>query len=410
MFKDPETWVAISFLLFAALLIYFKVPGKLAKSLDTRSSAIARELEEARKLRQEAEAILADYKRRTENAQSEAAAIISQAETDALAYANEARAAFDEMIARRLNIAEQKIKLEEEKARKQIRAQAAELAIAAAEQLIEQKVSGKIAENMITASLDRIKKRLHYGASANTDICWSVKPLRTRLLQLLNRPGNAIQGILIGCRGSFRRGSLDNHRAAARHGRQQFALFRRVPRKGFVIIGHKRKILAAYGDDRIRVRLHRITELNAYLVANAVFLPGRHVEDDRGALGGLRLHIGWRGGCKADATVRAFINKDGPILDLFEQARLDAGGARGRRLFRRGRALRLWLCTLGGALRLRRLGCILWRRGLLRGGKRGENRDQRCRQKQARLHAQIPISPEALPIINLNASVKPKLL
>ena len=69
--------------------------------------------------------------------------------------------AFDETIARLLAVAEQKIKLEEEKARKQIRAQAAELAIAAAGQLIEQKVTGQVAENMITASLDRIKKRLH---------------------------------------------------------------------------------------------------------------------------------------------------------------------------------------------------------------------------------------------------------
>jgi F-type H+-transporting ATPase subunit b len=161
MFKDPETWVAISFLLFAGLLLYFKVPGKVARTLDARSSAIAKELEEARRLRQEAEAILADYKRRTENAQAEAQAILSQAESDAAAYAKDARTAFDELITRRLNLAEQKIKLEEEKARKQIRAQAAELAVAAAEQLIEQKVSGKIAENMITASLDRIKKRLH---------------------------------------------------------------------------------------------------------------------------------------------------------------------------------------------------------------------------------------------------------
>jgi F-type H+-transporting ATPase subunit b len=161
MFVDPETWVAISFLLFAGLLIYFGVPGMIAKALDARSSAIARELEEARKLRQEAEAILADYKRRTDNAQAEAEAILSQAEREATAYAKEARTAFDEMIARRLNLAEQKIKLEEEKARKEIRAQAAELAVAAAEQLIERKVSGKIAEDMITTSLDRIKKRLH---------------------------------------------------------------------------------------------------------------------------------------------------------------------------------------------------------------------------------------------------------
>jgi F-type H+-transporting ATPase subunit b len=161
MFKDPETWVAISFLLFVGLIVYFRVPGLIVKALDGRASAIARELDEARKLRAEAEALLADYKARTANAKTEAAAILAQAEQEAAAYAKDARAAFDEIIARRLSAAEQKIKLEEEKARKQIRAQAAELAVAAAEQLIEQKVTGKAAESMITASLDRIKKRLH---------------------------------------------------------------------------------------------------------------------------------------------------------------------------------------------------------------------------------------------------------
>jgi F-type H+-transporting ATPase subunit b len=161
MFKDPETWVAISFILFLCLLLYYRVPSKLASSLDSRSSAIARELEEARRLRHEAEAILADYRKRLDGVQTEADDIISQAEREAEAYAKEARAAFDELIARRLSLAEQKIKLEEEKARKQIRSQAAELAVAAAEDLLEQKITGKQAENMITVSLERIKKRLH---------------------------------------------------------------------------------------------------------------------------------------------------------------------------------------------------------------------------------------------------------
>lgn len=161
IFGEPETWVAIAFILFVALVVYLEVPGKVSKALDSRAEAIARELEEARKLRAEAEAVLADYKRRAQNLESEAEAVLAQAEREASAYATEARAAFDETIARRLTIAEQKIKLEEEKARKQIRAQAAELAIAAAQQLIEQKVTGQVAENMITASLDRIKKRLH---------------------------------------------------------------------------------------------------------------------------------------------------------------------------------------------------------------------------------------------------------
>ena len=161
MFMEPEIWVAIAFLLFVALVVYLEVPGKVTALLDSRADAIARELEEARKLRAEAEAVLAGYKRRAENTEAEAAAILAQAEREAAAYAQEARTAFDETIARRLSVAEQKIKLEEEKARKQIRAQAAELAIAAAEQLLGEKVTGQVAGNMIDASLDRIKKRLH---------------------------------------------------------------------------------------------------------------------------------------------------------------------------------------------------------------------------------------------------------
>ena len=158
---DPETWVAIAFVLFVFVALYYKLPHRIVQALDQRSAAIASELEEARKLRAEAEALLADYKQRSENAQVEANSIIAQAEREAEAYAKEARASFDEMINRRLNVAEQKIKLEEEKARKQIRAQAAELAVSAAEQLIEQKMTGKLAEEAISTSLDRIKKRLH---------------------------------------------------------------------------------------------------------------------------------------------------------------------------------------------------------------------------------------------------------
>src|SRR5271157_4966886 len=108
MFMDPEVWVAIAFIAFVALIVYLKVPGKVTGALDSRSDAIARELEEARKLRAEAEAVLADYKRRAENTEAEAAAILAQAEREAASYAKEARAAFDETIARRLSMAEQK--------------------------------------------------------------------------------------------------------------------------------------------------------------------------------------------------------------------------------------------------------------------------------------------------------------
>jgi len=158
---NPETWVAVSFLLFVGLLVYFGVPRKLIRALDSRADAIAKELEEARRLRVEAEAVLADYRRKARAAEAEAANIIAQAEREAEAYGRETRAAFEEMLNRRMKSAEEKIARAEAKALEEIRAQAAELAVATAEKLIRRKMSGKLADELVTTGIDRVKKRLH---------------------------------------------------------------------------------------------------------------------------------------------------------------------------------------------------------------------------------------------------------
>lgn len=158
---STDTWVAVSFLLFLAILFYFRVPKVIIRTLDNRAATIAHELEEARKLREEAEAVLADYQRRAKSAEAEAAEIIAQAEREAEAYGRETRAAFDEMLTRRMKMAEDKIARAEAKAVEDIRFQAADLAIAAAERLIQKKMTTKAADEMVTASVDRLKKRLH---------------------------------------------------------------------------------------------------------------------------------------------------------------------------------------------------------------------------------------------------------
>lgn len=158
---STDTWVAVSFLLFLAILFYFRVPKVIIRTLDNRAANIARELEEARKLREEAEAVLADYQRRAKSAEAEAAEIIAQAEREAEAYGRETRAAFDEMLTRRMKMAEDKIARAEAKAVEDIRFQAADLAVAAAERLIQKKMTTKAADEMVTASVDRMKKRLH---------------------------------------------------------------------------------------------------------------------------------------------------------------------------------------------------------------------------------------------------------
>lgn len=83
MFAEPETWVAVAFLLFVALLLYLKAPAKIAAMLDERSARIAKELAEARKLREEAQALLAEYQGKRAEAEKTAAQIVEQARREA---------------------------------------------------------------------------------------------------------------------------------------------------------------------------------------------------------------------------------------------------------------------------------------------------------------------------------------
>ena len=78
-FGKPESWVLVAFILFVALMVYLKVPAMVAKMLDERSAKIAKDLDEARKLREEAQALLDSYKSRRSEAEQQAAGIIAQA-------------------------------------------------------------------------------------------------------------------------------------------------------------------------------------------------------------------------------------------------------------------------------------------------------------------------------------------
>jgi hypothetical protein len=75
----PEFWVAAAFVGFVALVIYMKAPGMVARALDERADAIRSELEGAQRLREEAQAMLADYQRRQRDAEKEAADIVAMA-------------------------------------------------------------------------------------------------------------------------------------------------------------------------------------------------------------------------------------------------------------------------------------------------------------------------------------------
>lgn len=161
MLATPELWVLVSFILFLALLVYYKIPNKLVKALDDRADRIRVELEEARRLREEAQQILADYQRKQRDAEKEAEDIVAIARREAQFYATESRKALDETLQRRLKLAEQKIARAEEQAVVEIRSKAVDAAIAAAEPIIARELKGKSAESLVEKSIRDVSAKLN---------------------------------------------------------------------------------------------------------------------------------------------------------------------------------------------------------------------------------------------------------
>jgi F-type H+-transporting ATPase subunit b len=159
--KTPEFWVAVSFLGFVALLLRYKVPSLIGKVLDQRADTIRAELDEARRLRTEAQAILDDYKTKHSRAQQEADAIVAVARAEADAIAVEARRSLQESVERRTKLAEDKIARAEQQALGEVRAAAVDAAIAAAEKLIGARVSGASAGNLIDKSIAELGRKLN---------------------------------------------------------------------------------------------------------------------------------------------------------------------------------------------------------------------------------------------------------
>lgn len=161
MLQSAEFWVAVSFVLFLLILLYYKVPAVLAKALDERADGIRRELDEARRLREEAQALLADYEKRHRNAAEEAQAIVNLARSEAEALAKETRQSLAESLTRRTRLAEEKIARAEAQAVDDVRAAAVERAIAAAERILREKASGAGGAALIDQGIRDLKGRLN---------------------------------------------------------------------------------------------------------------------------------------------------------------------------------------------------------------------------------------------------------
>ena len=161
LLRDPEFWVGIGTLIFIGIVLWQKVPALVAKSLDARAAAIAKELEGARRLRQEAEALLAEYQKKRAAAETEAGAILTEAKAEAERYAAESRAAIKAQIERRAKQAEDKIAQAEAQAVSEVRALAADVAVAAAERLIAARLDDNRAADLVNRAIGEIPSKLN---------------------------------------------------------------------------------------------------------------------------------------------------------------------------------------------------------------------------------------------------------
>ncbi|MDM7850218.1 F0F1 ATP synthase subunit B [Pseudochrobactrum kiredjianiae] len=158
---DATFWALIGLIIFLAILAYLKVPAMMGRSLDERAANIAKELDEARTLREEAQALLAEYHRKRKEAEKEAGEIVASAQREAAALLTEAKEKSEEYIVRRNKLAEQKITQAETDAVNQVRASAVEIAVAAAGTLIANKMDAKTAGEMFKSSLEQVKSNLN---------------------------------------------------------------------------------------------------------------------------------------------------------------------------------------------------------------------------------------------------------
>lgn len=159
MHFDATFFAFVAFAIFFAVLIWLKIPATIMSALDARSNEIAKELHEARRLREEAEKLLADYQAKKATAEAEANAIVASAKEQAAAVAEETRQSMMAAMARREKQADDRIASAGSKASDEVRAAAAEAAIAAAERLIRERMNDGAQAGLVAEGVAEMTKR-----------------------------------------------------------------------------------------------------------------------------------------------------------------------------------------------------------------------------------------------------------
>lgn len=157
---SPETWVALAFLVFVAL-VWKPTQKAILGALDDRSSRIAKELNEAARLRDEAQALLTQYQAKHRDALKEAEGIIAHAREEAERLGKQAARDLEASLKRREDLAMQRIAQAEQQAAADVRTAAVDVAIAATERLLREKLDGAKGDALIDQAIKELPGKLH---------------------------------------------------------------------------------------------------------------------------------------------------------------------------------------------------------------------------------------------------------
>lgn len=158
---SAEFWVAIAFLILMGIFGWMGVHRTILKALDNRSNRIKDELADARKLKEEAAKLVEEYRARRAAAEREAQDIVASAKAEAERIAAETKAKMEDFVARRTKSAETKIALAEAQALADVRAAAADAAVAAAAQIMSQTVKGQVADDLLAKGIADVRAKLN---------------------------------------------------------------------------------------------------------------------------------------------------------------------------------------------------------------------------------------------------------
>ena len=158
---EAEFWVAVAFVILMGLFAYFGVHRTILKALDNRRDRIQKELDDARRLKDEAAKLVEEYRTRRASAEREAQDIVTSAKAEAERIAAEAKAKMEDFVARRTKTAENKIAQAENQAIADVRAAAAEAAVSAASSIMAQSVKGSVADDLIAKGIQDVRSKLN---------------------------------------------------------------------------------------------------------------------------------------------------------------------------------------------------------------------------------------------------------